>query len=1189
MDVKSEKERRTLISNLRNANYTGEVFKVQGGKHSYTQGVRSFIKQRSVLNIPGLVPKGMVFNPETQSIMRAENVLRKRTIGKGKKKRQELTGKLQKRFEKYGLTFDKRSRSLVPKENVGAKVSGSFNVTVRKPSKKGPITSVITFDLSTPWDKNSKTWKDDLTKQVQDKLENYNWEIIKIEPNNVEYFPRQGATGINMDSIRLQGVNLTIDGDDAHTWDTNEGKCVVDFLHWYYCADPKIPKDLLTQECFDMCFEENWEEEGVSIIELNNWAKMARIKMIGMDEDYRVIKFYNPPIPSKAKVLIFRIKNKHIHPVTNSTRIKSITESYASNELLKGCYKKQKEKFETEREVNDTLPVNLITSQEKGDLSALQYICRMMIENKVDVLGRNITWGKRGPESFRMNNNQFIFYDDKEDVVKRFVEANKEKYKGQKASSYVYKAMRELDIEVSKPNAIVNSIFNIENMKDLAHEGGKIAEYDVHTHYEEGYGDFDWSKFKGQNPMTFDINKCHTYILQNPAEKWIKQSFQDEIEPFIDFDPNEDLPLGMYYIETPDKKLFCGNKFYSSYMVNEGLKEGLIRRQDIKRQILSRDSLNEDYFVKLFEKYKEYAEIKEIPEGKEEEYKEISTAFMKILNNTTSGCFGKTEYHRVSKRITTDENQAYEYLIAHQEYPDVFILPLNFLHEDIEYKFWCYGMSNKSTKENNNLPVYNQILCQQAVMLYRYIKETTNDNWDNLLHRKSDAFTILCDNDNYKQFIGAELGSLKIAENPLSPRSKVYKDAVVDWSKYERDWVTYTDIKSSNDYEKYFKLIDEKKSLMTIGEAGAGKGFIIEKITEKYKMLICAPTNVAALRIKGGTLHKKLFYNEDSESIFKQNVVKLLKEGYEGIIIDEQGIVSGKLWRALYEVKKMTNIPFYLFGDWHQLTSVDGGRYVQHQVLKTICDYNITEELEYHDRCRMSRELRTLIKPLRCDGKDTTTSNEILHQIKQIKRLSELPMCNIVYTNDYKHKLNNDMNKFHYPSYKYLMPPKEVGKLVEKKYKGRFNDRRLYKEFVIHKDMPIICIKNDRENEEMKNGQRYKVIDFTNCGEMGKVIRNPTYKVDLIDKEIKVDDYFEQYRFKIEVVSTKSITEISLMKLILDFDLSYAMTNHKIIGDTITDYCIHQSDHFCAGNDWIYTALSRATTLNDVKVCYKYN
>jgi len=1183
MDVASQSERQRLSNRYSTLGYTGNIFQQRKGKYGLTSDARQFAITKNISGQEGLVPRGYILNKGTGRFVKDREVLER--VGK-KKKRKE---KLRNRYRKMGLTFNKKLRTLEPMPKLKPKVSGDALVTFNRRIKGNRWEynqQLIVPFLNIAVKKNK--WKQDALSYIENYFKDSPVEIVSIEAleDRTFFFPGIKDTRIPLQYIKLKRIVLNIDGDEEHIWDKRTGRCVVDFLEWYY-NETKIDKDLLTEENYDECFDENWRNEGISTVEIENFCKTLPTKMIALDEDYRVIRQYNPQSKQSLPVLIFRVKDNHIHPVIDKSKIKSVTNTYTQSEVTRGTRSKMKEKMEEQQKERDTFPIVLIKAEdldyqvegETKKYSREEYMCKMMLQEKVSVIGRNVDWGKVSLESFILNKTKYVFDDINNQAVKDFLEAKGEIYKGQKAGSYVAQALKDNQIDTSKANTKINEIYAHEHIKDITHEGGILQDY-----LDED-GEVDYTTIP--TAITLDINKCHTNALMNPIEDFMYMDFESQLEDYVDI--GDELLLGHYWVETKNTKLFCGNKFYPTSIVKKGLEEGLITKDNIKKQIIASRIQPKDYLHKVFNSYKEFAdagndsilseeqiqnltpEELETYNNEREEYRLTNKEFTKLLNNATSGCFGKTKYMSMNKWITTDIEQAFNYMAEHHE-QDTFIRQIKLFHDDVEYEFWLYGTRHNQMKEFNNFPIYTQVLAQQAIMLYDAVKIATNNDWTRLLHRKSDSLTFIPYKDNYKQLLGNEIGQFKVEQNPTYPRSKPYTNAKVEWSKYQKEWQVYEPIKSSYDYEEYYKLIDEKKSLMTIGEAGSGKTHIINKISEKYKVLKLSFMNVASLRIGGATINKTFGMDEEGKCR-KDRLNNIIKEGYDAFIIDEQGTLKGDLWRIVFEVKKNTDVPFFLFGDFKQLKNLDGVNYRDHQILKSLCDYNITQELEYHNKCRMERRLRMLLQPLRNEQEeDQLERQQIACQFSQLKRISDLPLTNIVYSNYYKHRLNTDMNKLHHKKYDFVRLPKSAEDLVNSKYNSLFKDKREFYLFSPHKNMPIICIKNDRDVEEMKNGQRYTIIDWdTGSCELTQ------------DKE--TEEYFPDWKFRIRVNHSGTIHEVSLMKLLLEFDMAYAMTNHKIIGDTLTDFCIHQHLHPRVDNSWLYTALSRGTKMTDVKVC----
>ena len=441
--------------------FQGKVFEDNKKKFTYTRNASRFARTQLIAGQTGFVPEGMIYDSINNQFVKDKAVL----SGKAKKAR------LQKRFVKLGIKFDRRQRMLVPPPNMGRRVSGKVVAVLEKLDKNGvPYRWTAQYQTTVPFSKDGN-WMQRLTDELQQRinLSDTKAEIVSLtaDEKSLEFFPSQGQRGIALDSLRLKRVFLRIDElNDQHGWDTGQDKCVLDFLRYYYKEDHRLPSGLLDDDAFDFCFEEGYEREGVSTIELMNWCKMAQIKMIALDEDYKVIRLYKPHTPSKAKVLIYMIKNCHIHPITDPSKIKSISNIVASSDMVQGKTKRIREIITKQKEEESKLPITVITDEMRGKNSNLQYLCKMMIEKKIDVLGRKISWGKSGPAEFLMDGIKYVFHHKAQDVVKNYVEkVKKEEFRGQSASQYVFEAMDKFGIKRSTGSKLLNELFSTANTK----------------------------------------------------------------------------------------------------------------------------------------------------------------------------------------------------------------------------------------------------------------------------------------------------------------------------------------------------------------------------------------------------------------------------------------------------------------------------------------------------------------------------------------------------------------------------------------------------------------------------------------------------------------------------------------------------------------------------------------------------
>ena len=139
----------------------------------------------------------------------------------------------------------------------------------------------------------------------------------------------------------------------------------------------------------------------------------------------------------------------------------------------------------------------------------------------------------------------------------------------------------------------------------------------------------------------------------------------------------------------------------------------------------------------------------------------------------------------------------------------------------------------------------------------------------------------------------------------------------------------------SQDFNNVLNLLEkDRKNLFVTGRAGTGKSTLLQlfrKTTEK-KQVVLAPTGVAALNVKGQTIHS--FFNFpprlfDPSQIKMGKNKKLMKE-LEVIIIDEISMVRADIIDAIDYVLRIvrnSNKPFggvqmVVFGDLFQLPPV---------------------------------------------------------------------------------------------------------------------------------------------------------------------------------------------------------------------------------------------------------------------------
>jgi len=163
----------------------------------------------------------------------------------------------------------------------------------------------------------------------------------------------------------------------------------------------------------------------------------------------------------------------------------------------------------------------------------------------------------------------------------------------------------------------------------------------------------------------------------------------------------------------------------------------------------------------------------------------------------------------------------------------------------------------------NNLGMYIQIIDQSNIKLYDMVKAMGGT----LIAPKVDCAIVHYDD------IDMITGNRPILEDSAKwggnrscavPNIKHLQEICSkDYDLYVKDWKDY-DNQDSNDWEKIMNVLVEKGGLLLQADAGCGKTYVSKQIAmvlEQVKKI--APTNKAALNLKGSTIHK--FLNMDIE------------------------------------------------------------------------------------------------------------------------------------------------------------------------------------------------------------------------------------------------------------------------------------------------------------------------------------
>jgi len=1176
--AEQDKGRISTISNVvRKLGYRGEkTFKPDGtlDKSYKSWLVRNYKKGKSpnfddksikvAKNINKLIPRGYTFNPTTNNIILE-------TSTKTKK------GKIFEKFDKAGLKLE--NNKLVPKVEDRRNVSGTvkFRLTVRRKNKLYSYPREELFDIQyTP------NWKENLKQQIIARYIDSPDTQIEFEEITGSRFRFNQQEGKVMADIRMQRIGLKLDGDDPHHWDSQQGKCTVDFLRYYYKDDIEkgdLKKDYFSDEAFDEVFNEGWREEGVSARELlDGWCNAMNIRGLALNKNKEIIRVWKPEKRAHRKTLVFIVHNKHIHPITNTDEIKALNKTLSGTvDGVKVNNKKWREQMNEKRE-EQRENLEMVYIKPTKDEREWQFMMKKMLEEKTETLNENIELKDAEGRlySFILNNKKYIFQDEINGPVFDWYDERGLKWDGLNATQIVKDCMENLEIDTSTPNALTNQILLTEGVKDRVHLGG-ILPYDSN-------GEIETAELR-----SFDICKCHTSILKEPIENWILLKRHNHFLPF----KGGNIKLGLYYVEPPEKNkylFFVGKKLYSSGAVNYALSKKYITKKDIKYYIHSSSSKSKTYFKRLFEKYLDIT-------GNETE---VEKAFNKLLNNMTSGMLGKTEVKLLTKNISLDVNECWNHLLENtDDEKEIFNFIKDIEHEGKNYNFHIYGNKNNIDKSEHNLPMYIQILDQQLIKL----DQARINLGGEIVYRKHDTVILRNVKEDYEKHLGTDIGEVREQEikTDVEYYQKIYKDSCLEWKKllFDGDWHICNNINHSTGCaEKLMMLYNQNQGCLIQGEAGCGKSYVINELKKNFKeeeYLLLAPTNVASLNIGGQTFHKA--FGIDSECKISKKIFQAMLK-LKAIIIDEGGMVGGELWHIVEKIKDHNpELRIFIFLDWEQNLPVDLENpnycWKNHPLLKKLVNSNVAM-LEYDPKIgRYDNELRNFVFKYRDPQKFNKEGKNALRAKGQTNKNVDVNIC---FTNKTRKAVNRSRMEY------WKIKAENEG-IIQTNF---FIDPKNYLES--HNQTDVVEYNNNEkadmkidemttpENEEQDFRQPTNFVVGMPCIAMATkskfgFVNGERFIITGLKQPNEMEDERLILRREGFLIQMKSVLDESKIIELHVFDwfkyiaVGYCMTCHKAQGQTINEpFKIWDTEYEHVNKRWLYTALTRASKLEYINV-----
>jgi AAA domain len=276
-----------------------------------------------------------------------------------------------------------------------------------------------------------------------------------------------------------------------------------------------------------------------------------------------------------------------------------------------------------------------------------------------------------------------------------------------------------------------------------------------------------------------------------------------------------------------------------------------------------------------------------------------------------------------------------------------------------------------------------------------------------------------------------DLSFLPIASNPCG----------FDESK---KWTVYNDVED-NDLKPIVDRVIELNGCFIARPAGTGKSQLIrqtkQELQNKGKTFSClAPTNLAAINIKGTTVHKFVSKFKKMDSLFNFDV--------DYLFIYEISMLQEIFYKFFIMIKRIKpNFKFIIAGDFNQLPPVkdrigESFNYSNCQALLELCDFNKVQ----------------LSKCKRSDG--FVVDFETINNIKKESFKSNFTLRHLAFTNKNRIAINNKCMDSEAQKYK-------KSKIYIEKNINDSNSQDM-KDFP---KLPIICKVNSKEHDVVNNKQ----------------------------------------------------------------------------------------------------------------------
>jgi ATP-dependent DNA helicase PIF1 len=394
----------------------------------------------------------------------------------------------------------------------------------------------------------------------------------------------------------------------------------------------------------------------------------------------------------------------------------------------------------------------------------------------------------------------------------------------------------------------------------------------------------------------------------------------------------------------------------------------------------------------------------------------------------------------------------------------------------------------------------------------------------------------------------------------------------------------------NDEFKSAFNLMEyTKECLFITGKAGTGKSTLLKyfKANTGKKIIVLAPTGVAAINVGGQTIHS--FFRLPPKIIQKDAIKRLrdrsLIESLDMVIIDEVSMVRSDLMDGIDYALRLNRgrmktpfggIQMVFFGDLFQLSPVVENearqlleeRYSSHYFFSAKvfndCHIKVIElSTIYRQKDSAFMELLNRVRSKEHTKEDLDTLNKRVQ--KEIAVSKKDATVILTTTNSLANAINQDrLSK---------LPGKEIS--YEAMVTGKF-EKSAYPtdaSLKLKKGAQIILIKNDPDKRWV-NGTLAKVVALSKDSIVVD-INGSTYDVPVV-KWQKIEYSYNEDEDKIEDEVIGGFAQYPIK-------LAWAITIHKSQGQTF-DNVIIDLGHGAFTHGQLYVALSRCTCLDGIRL-----